>query len=135
LPSLNQFARNIRRRGQSVPAQVDRIVKKAAGAALQSVVSATPVDTGRARGGWQVGAGIAPQGESNRLDPGGGGTIGAGLSKVRSARPGQTVFISNNVDYIGFLNQGSSSQAPANFVGIAVRKAASVIRGEKVFKR
>jgi hypothetical protein len=134
MASLAQFAINIKRRGQSVPRQVNTIVKKVSGAALQAVVSATPVAEGRARGGWLVGLGVAND-SSGGLDTSGANTISAGNSVIGQRKPGdQAVFISNNVEYISFLNQGSSAQAPADFVGIAARKASATIRGTRVFK-
>jgi hypothetical protein len=54
-----------------------------------ALVKATPVDTGRARQGWQA---ETPQNVNEH------GTI------------------ENNVEYIGVLNDGHSTQAPANFV-------------------
>jgi len=133
MATLDQFAVNIRKRGQAVPRGVDLIVKKVSGAALAAVVTATPVDTGRARGGWQVGLGLAPSGRTSE-DRAGASTIAKGTSTISRRGTEQTVFISNNVEYIGFLNDGSSAQAPADYVGIAARRAAAIIRGSKVFK-
>jgi hypothetical protein len=91
------------------------------GAILQTVILATPVDTGRARGGWQVGLGSSPRAQTGRLDRGGGAAIAAGRATLAGRRSEQTVFITNNVNYVVFLNQGSSAQAPANFVAKATR--------------
>lgn len=56
---------------------------------------ATPVDTGRARGGW--------------------------VSTAPSA-PYQPGVVENNVEYIEALNNGHSQQAPANFIENVVER-------------
>jgi hypothetical protein len=53
------------------------------------LVKATPVDTGRARQGWQA-------------------------ETPKSIN--ENGIVENNVEYIAVLNDGSSKQAPANFV-------------------
>ena len=132
MASLSEFAQTMRTKGEKIETNVNKVVIKLAGAALQTVVLATPVETGRARGAWITGINSAPTAQSERLDPSGVSAIASGKSKIETRRQGQTIFISNNVDYIGFLNNGSSSQAPANFVEAAVRQAAAVVKTAKV---
>ena len=129
--SLGQFARNIRRRGRNVEVNANRLVIETAGSILSRVVVATPVDTGRARGGWVVGLG-EPNRQSNALDKSGGATIVAGRNVLRARRTEQTIYLSNNVNYIVFLDQGSSAQAPANFVAIAVRNGIRALDGQRL---
>lgn len=43
-------------------------------------------------------------------------TIDAARAVLRTKAPGQIIFITNNLDYIRLLDQGSSDQAPAGFV-------------------
>lgn len=53
-----------------------------------------------------------------------------GVAQVATYRLGQgSVFISNNVPYIVYLNQGSSSQAPPGFVETAVEVAIQNVAG------
>lgn len=98
----------------------------------QTVVSSTPVDTGRARGNWQVSLGFPVVEEQDLVDKAGTVTIAAGAAVIRSRQSGQTIFISNNVPYIGRLNQGSSSQAPANFVEMAVMDGIRALNGQTI---
>ena len=118
--SLGQFARRMRERGQRLEENANQAVIEMAGTILQTIVQATPVDTGRARGGWQAAVGAAPRGDTGLLDRSGATAVAGGRARLATRRLGQDIFIANNVEYIGFLNQGSSAQAPANFVRQAI---------------
>lgn len=102
--------------------------------AMQTLPSATPVDTGHARSAWtpNVGSPVV-----DRLDRPSDAKAARGAASGRAAanrakaegiarsyllRQGK-VFISNNVPYVVFLDQGSSAQAPANFVERALTAA------------
>jgi hypothetical protein len=111
-------------RGKLISDAVDRVVIQLAGNIVQRVVLATPVDTGRARGGWLAGVGSAPSGQGTK-DASGGSTISRAKSGMSSRTGDQTIYISNNVVYIGRLNAGSSAQAPSNFVAQAVKAGLS----------
>ena len=92
----------------------------------RQVTISTPVDTGRARYGWNCSIGtpdlnIPPEGQYN-LDA----SRATGVFTVKNVTGKDTLYISNAVPYIGDLNDGWSSQAPARFVelsfGTSVRK-------------
>ena len=100
------------------------IHKKIAGQALAGVVNKTPVDTGRARGGWQVGVGSSPSGDSSSSNP-----VSDGLQKMESLRPYGAIHIANNVEYIGELENGSSKkQAPAGMLSVTLEEIANQFR-------
>ena len=124
MASLRVFARDIVLRGKLISGAVDRVVIQIAGNIVQRVVLATPVDTGRARGGWLAAVGSAPSGLGSP-DAGGQSTISRAKSGMSSRTGDQTIYITNNVAYIGFLNAGSSAQAPSNFVAQAVKAGLS----------
>lgn len=65
---------------------VDDIASKMGLDLLAGLISATPVDTGVARNGWQM------------------------------SKNGRSVIVENQVPYIGILNDGTSKQAPAGFI-------------------
>lgn len=143
--SLREFSVRIDRRADNLAREVNKVVRNVALAVDQKVVLATPIDTGRARSNWLVSLGapredvIEPYGRSLYYDSetrgqvtgpigprgGGAGINGKGaLAQARAAlaplrnsrRATQPVFITNNVAYIGRLNDGYSAQAPAMFV-------------------
>lgn len=136
--NLNQFGDKIKRVAVDVPKNADEIVRKVALAADQTIVMATPVDTGRARANWQVGIGNAPSGTVDYAGGAGGSisyAIGAAKSVVTTykGQPGG-IWLVNNLPYIQRLNEGWSAQAPAKFVEQAIDTAVSAIKESKVIK-
>lgn len=131
---------------EELPKKLMEVQKKIVLMALRRVVEMTPVDTGRARGGWLVSIN-KPSSEKvedfkevqpeerliiNELEGGrkeapllnktGDEVVKKGLAVLAGLRPMQVVWISNNVDYIEFLEEGHSQQAPAGMVAITVAK-------------
>jgi len=144
--SLESFSRRIKIRANNLPGETNRVVKQCALAVDQTVVLATPVDTGRARSNWLVSLGNPveqvidpyqplPKGTNpDKVGETGNarGAIEQGKQVITSRQPEQTVFITNNVDYIGYLNEGSSAQAPAMFVEAAVQAGVAAVRGARI---
>lgn len=105
--------------------------------AFSRIVLKTPVDTGRARGGWQVSVGSLPGGgESNTFDTAGDGTITLGIGQLGGLPPYEVVYISNSVPYIEILENGrvedangilrGSEQAPNGMVAVTVAELTSI---------
>lgn len=132
MATLQQFAQRIRQHARTAERNVGTTVIRTAGAVLSTVIPATPVDTGRARGNWQVSVGNPIMSPRERLDRTGQSTIQEGIGRAQSRRQGQDIHICNNVPYIGMLNAGSSSQAPAGFVELAVQAAIRNIRNARI---
>ncbi len=85
--------------------------------AVSRVVRRTPVDTGRARGNWQVTMSAPGDGyEWDRYDR--SGTVALAQAQTVNAPIGVPVYIVNNLPYIERLEHGWSKQAPAGMVGI-----------------
>ena len=104
-----------------------RVVAKISLDVTANLVETTPVDTGWARANWVPSIGFPVE------EPVGSPTSvsGAQQQNGQSALLGYTidkgkVFVSNNVSYINKLNDGSSLQAPANFVQDAIDKALTI---------
>lgn len=87
---------------------------------LSMVVIQTPVKTGKARGGWQLGIGAPPVGDIDRLDKEGFITPFEELTKLKGVSPFKTVYLGNNTEYIGTLEGGSSAQAPDGIVRVVM---------------
>lgn len=114
-------------------AQVDRILAaltKDVGDGIKVVVlevhaelvEATPVDTGNARANWIAGLSgsvpTAPVGSGDAVDT---AAQAAGMAQVAAYKLEQgSLSIVNNVEYLESLDAGSSTQAPAGFVRMAV---------------
>lgn len=111
-----QFARRMRKIARDFEPSVGGLVNETAGVILATVIPATPVDTGRARGNWQVNVGSPITADIDRLDTTGQATLAQGQAEIATCRKGQSIYITNNLSYIGRLNEGYSAQAPAGFV-------------------
>ena len=134
MASLKNFARRIQRRARQVETGASQALRATALVINQTVILATPVDTGHARANWQVGIDTPIQEEIDEEDQGGSATIGRNAGVIRGATIKKTIILSNNVPYIHKLNEGSSSQAPAQFVQLAVLEAITAVQKTRFFK-
>jgi hypothetical protein len=87
---------------------------------LAGIVKDTPVDTGRARGNWQSSVGGQKTGTIDRTS--GEEAVQEGAQETQRIRLGDTSFIQNNLEYIGFLEDGSSTQAPQGMVSVNLQR-------------
>jgi len=138
--SFGDFAVRMDVRSKVVKDNADRLVRKVALAADQAIVTATPVDTGRARSNWiaQVdspstdvipayvqgkGASTAEENTAQALQQG-----SSAIAEYNGDRH-RSIVIANNLPYIERLNDGWSAQAPANFVEEALADVAKAFDG------
>lgn len=82
---------------------------------FSGTIKDTPVDTGRARGGWTTGVGTEPAASPERLDTSGSAATSEVVAKTPQGA-GQEVFMINSLPYIEELENGSSQQAPSGMV-------------------
>ena len=89
---------------------------------LRLLVKQTPVDTGRARGNWFVG--LNSPARTSNPDRRSSTALTEGANKIALAKQQAypVINISNNLPYIEKLNQGSSKQAPTNFVDLTIQR-------------
>ena len=113
---LNFFGKTL------VPRELTKLVKVIAFSAFARIVFKTPVDTGRARGNWQITIG-APSfdliGDADALDAAlasFGDESAQAQAVLKDLKPFEIVFINNNVSYIEFLEDCTSDQAPEGMV-------------------
>jgi hypothetical protein len=135
---FNQFARRMRELNAQLGSGA--IIRGGAIAASGAVIRATPVDTGVARSNWQVeldrpASGVIPahapgQGLGSGEAANAQTAIDLATERIRRYDPArhQEIHLTNNAPYIGRLNNGSSAQAPRNFVRRAVTEATRAIR-------
>lgn len=157
MATIAQFSRNMRKRSRQVGNSATRAVKTASKASLRALVEATPVDTGEARSNWRVGIGAAPTAvippyvpypkgsKANGAGRGEGANasaaISAGNARIDAVRGisglGLTtaIIIANNSRQIGFLNAGSSQQAPGGFIESATARARASLIGFRLLER
>lgn len=120
--------------GEAVEARGNALARKVALTALQGVVFRSPVDTGHFRRNWRVSQGKADlnvrgkRGDGTAEGP--GETIARGQAKLQDAGWGDSIHISNHVDYAAYLEAGSSPQAPPDgIVGLTMDEVRSRFAG------
>lgn len=129
------FSRRIKAIADGIPRNTSVAASEAALRILSVVIPATPVDTGRARGNWQVSVGAPITRElPNKFDKTGQTTLAEARSTLQFKQPGATIYITNNLNYIQRLNEGYSAQAPAGFVEQAIRVALQGIRNVRIVR-
>jgi hypothetical protein len=129
--SPNDFIKEINQFGsKDVPELVKTVHQKITLEALTRLVQRTPVDTGRARGNWQVGIRGRPPGEVDvegllpHHDPpmssapslavAGQAALDDGQKRIQQIQPFMVSHVTNNVSYILLLEDGGSKQCPPN---------------------
>lgn len=106
------------RTGQNIEKVADLVKRKLALELFAELLQTTPVDTGRARAGWSLGpmlTGYVPP-KDGAFD------VSTTVNPSMAPQNAPIIYIYNNVEYIGRLNAGSSTQAPREFVQIAIDK-------------
>ncbi len=108
--------------------QVDKLGRMVALELLGRVIQETPVDTGRARGNWNVSVGREdPATNDERRAPQALQEGGAVIEGVKLGTRGDQVYVTNGLPYIGPLNNGHSQQAPRGYVQRIVRDMRSFV--------
>jgi hypothetical protein len=134
---LSYLAKVLRGPHYALVPKINRIKRQAALAAAQTVINATPFDTGRAKNNWltSVGSTIDSEVEGTSFDRSGMAAIADAQNVIASVGDNDTqdIFITNNLPYIQRLNEGYSAQAPAGFVRMALVAAVNAIKGARVF--
>lgn len=96
-----------------------------------SVVKKTPVDTGRARGNWLISVNNPSKANTSRIDKRKTGAEPSETikqeekAKLEKAKGDESIYISNNLEYISALEYGHSKQAPSGMVGVTLANAES----------
>lgn len=123
--NLLNLAKRMRGVADKIDGAANEIKKQVATVVARDLITVTPVDTSRALSNWIATNGAASNYSVLAHSPGHFGStrsasqsaaIAAAISVIAAAKPGVSIFITNNVVYIGYLNSGGSKQAPAGFV-------------------
>ena len=138
------MARNLLDLAKSLEAKVktiDKISSDKAIAVADRIINvlawSTPVDTTRAVSNWLVSLKEPNYNQIAPYHPGSFGhthyasateMIASGRRALQNKKPGEPIYITNNVFYIRDLNSGTSRQAPAGFVEAAVLIARKELR-------
>ena len=113
--SLKQFATSMRARAAKVPEIANKLAIAGTEAMLRGVVADTRVDTSEAVSNWMISIGSPTNvrkqphvlgNMGSTRGPSSAKSISEGLEVLFTKRPGQTVYLSNTVDYIKIIDDG-----------------------------
>ena len=107
---------------------VAKFVKAVALEVFRRIILRTPVDTGRARGNWQIEIGQAAQGIIDEFTDGESDftvVFDKAEAKLDNVKPFSVVHITNNVEYVYYLEYDKrSAQHPEGMVEITLAEMA-----------
>lgn len=127
--NLLDLAKSLEKRAALIPEFGSQFAKHVAETIVTELARVTPVDTSQAISNWTVTLDSPASEFVGPHYPGHHGstytasseeTILLGKIALLKKKPGQSIFITNNADYIRDLNDGSSPQQEAGFVERAV---------------
>lgn len=129
------FAMDLTRFCQKADLDLKTVIRKITLEAFKRIISRTPVDTGMARGNWIVSAGAPVTFQVTAGDKSGSATLTAATNGTLSWSCQGSLFMVNNLPYIGTLEYGSSTQAPGGMVRLTLAEmqawAASAVNSKE----
>lgn len=129
--NAKNFTLDLKKFGKLSKKKAVTLFKKIAIDLDSRIVYATPVDTGIARGGWVPSLNLPSNVVNDSLfDMSGDVAVGRLIAVVSGAKLGDIVWLSNSVDYINLLEDGSSTQAPLGMVSANVAAVVSFYGGD-----
>lgn len=129
------FALDISNWAGKTMARQDTILQKVSLDITKGVTMTNPVDTGRSRASWRVGINnvdlstmaklksgehISPMDAYNMV-------IEKARAIIEDIRAGDIIFVSNNVEYVPYLEDGHSQQAPNGMVAVTLRRFPGIV--------
>lgn len=119
------FARLLQKAGD----KADLVVRKTALELQTSMVSMSPVLTGRFKNNWQSGIGSVNTDTSADEDKSGAGAISRTVAVLQGWRAGQTIFLTNSLPYAYRLEYDHwSKKAPQGMVRLTVQNYAQALK-------
>jgi hypothetical protein len=128
---VSDFEVDVAKFAKKLELDIGVVLKKVGVEVYDDLTRMTPVDTGRARASWNMQknrintsvrrAGRYTSSGGSRRTSNAGRTPGASIVP-RRMKPTDTIFISNNLPYIKYLERGSSKQAPRGMMKVVRRR-------------
>ena len=137
---MDNFLDVIDRWVESVESKVDDVLQTIVIKVGESLITLSPVDTGRFRANWQLGIDESANSSLNQFDQSGTATLAKLASKANSFTAGQVAYIQNHVLYgydleYGTYNgptakvtdEGYSRQAPAGMLRVTESRFVEIV--------
>lgn len=128
------FAADLRKLCDRAGDKAEMVVRKTALELQGGMIERTPVDTGRAKGSWQVGIGMVNAAPTDRRDTtplGEKDSLAAAQAAevaLETWKPGQKIFLTLSLPYARRLENGWSSQSPGGMVRLTVQDYSQALK-------
>ena len=111
--TLFTFDAELKAYAEVLDAKIEAVLKLIVLDIYNRLIDANPVDTGHSQANWR----IALDEPDDAIRNGASGKQPPNLTEFPA---GRDIFVTNPVDYVQWLNEGTSKQAPAGFIQIAL---------------
>lgn len=132
--NLNTFARRVTALAKGLEENFGTLKEDVTAGIHVALVLGTPVDKGDARSNWLISKNYDRSDTVPATDEVGAIHRARADIKDANAGPEDDLRINNNKEYIGLLNDGSSTQAPAGFFRAAVLAGAKIVANRRLLK-
>jgi hypothetical protein len=132
------------RYAKSFTGAIEEAVKLIAVPGFETIVDATPVDTALAVSNWKVTLDAPFEGirtpfvksvKGSGAGPARAAVKGEAYARIQGFQIDRTVFITNNVPYIVYLDQGSPTTVASNMVARGVQTMQKVAKSIRIVKQ
>jgi len=137
--NLQEFNKELEKAKEYIHGDFEKFYKMVCLETFSRIVLRTPVDTGRARGNWLVEIGfpatgiLTVQGSASEMAT---QATNRAVRKLSDIPPYSVVHITNNVEYISYLEYDKrSKQAPNGMVEITLSEMAHWLYAERIAAR
>ena len=133
---LKTFAKEIYKDAEQIEDEITHSISILTGVILTKLAVTSPIDTSLSVSNWQVSLGRPALSTTQPYYAGKGGStatssgkamVEAGKAEVKLRRPGETVYISNTINYTYYINYQSESAITHKTPGFFVE--ASILAG------
>ena len=135
MSSVAKFNLELEKAATKIRGDLNKFYRQVCLEVLKRIVLRTPVDTGRARGNWQLEIGRAASGVLSVEGSAGSMAdmaISSGITKLAQIPPFSLVHITNNLEYIYYLEyEKRSQQFPEGMVEITLTEMTMWLSGIK----
>lgn len=103
------------------------VIQKISMEAFKRILYRTPVLTGRARANWGCQIGSFHTGTTDSTDKSGSATMAAITATASQFNGEGSIFLTNNVNYISDLENGTSRKSPQGMVGVTLQEITGML--------
>jgi hypothetical protein len=125
--NIQSFTGDLEKFAKASKVELEVVIRKVAFEVYTGITQKTPVDTGRAKGNWNIGLSNIDYTVNENATSSVKGQAGY-ENLPREGAGNKVIYITNNLPYINVLENGSSKQAPNGMVSLTMQDVQRSIR-------